>query len=343
MAANLSPSSSSPPGNGDLHHIPTALALPAANAVTATRRLPPPCWTPEETVALIDAYRDKWYSLRRSNLRANHWQEVADDVALRCPIASPRKTAVQCRHKMEKLRKRYRAEIQRAAARGGVHRFSTTWAHFQNMHAMEKGPNRNPSPPSFSSSDDEEDDDERKNSIKRINDLYNHHSNNNHKQKGFQNSYQQPIDYGSSPGFRVKIPGATPNAYNMFDEMPSHQSNPRFHNSGYGTSSNRDGFSGRSEIGKRAEIENPKIKKVGTGSEVAAAIQALGEGFMKMEKMKMDMARQIEEIRMDMELKRTEMILESQQRIIEAFAKAISQSDLNNNKPKRMQHSMPDC
>lgn len=59
------------------------------------------------------------------------------------------------------------------------------------------------------------------------------------------------------------------------------------------------------------------------------AIQALGEGFMRMEKMKMEMAQQIEEMRMEMELKRTEMILESQQRIVEAFAHAI------NKKPKK--------
>uniref|UniRef100_A0A6N2MGH2 Myb/SANT-like DNA-binding domain-containing protein n=1 Tax=Salix viminalis TaxID=40686 RepID=A0A6N2MGH2_SALVM len=52
--------------------------------------------------------------LRRGNLKANHWQEVADVVARCCPASSPPKIVVQCRHKMEKLRKRYRTEIQRA-------------------------------------------------------------------------------------------------------------------------------------------------------------------------------------------------------------------------------------
>ncbi|KAI3444828.1 hypothetical protein Pfo_001493 [Paulownia fortunei] len=338
MATILSPSSASP--HDDDLHIPTAtLALPSIAAVSASRRLPPPCWTPDETVALIDAYKDKWYSLRRGNLRANHWQEVADDVASRCP-SSPRKTAVQCRHKMEKLRKRYRAEIQRAAVHGGVRRFSSSWAHFQNMHSMERGPN-DPSPPS--SSDEEEDD--HKNSIKRINDLYNHNNN----QKVFFGN-QGPVDNGTTPGFRIKIPvGVAPKVYSKFDEMGCqnpNNPNPRFTNSvasGYGAASNkvlRNGFPERGEIGKRAG-EILKKKKVDAGvGEVAAAIHALGEGFMRIEKVKMDMARQIEEMRMEMELKRTEMILESQQRIVEAFAKAISERSIK--KAKRMP-TMPDC
>ncbi|KAL6498864.1 hypothetical protein OROHE_026464 [Orobanche hederae] len=335
MAANLSPSPS-PPHDDDDRHIPTALALPAATSTVTTRRLPPPCWTPDETSALIDAYKDKWYSLCRSNLRANHWQEVADDVASRYR-ASPRKTAVQCRHKMEKLRKRYRAEIQRTSS---GRRFSSSWAHFQNMHSMEKGPNSNhsPSSPSSDEEEEEEDDDDRKNSMKRINGLDQSNS------RKVVHGYPQPMDYGSTGGVRIKIPGGMPptaKAYNTFVEMPNQ--NPRFPNSsagGCGASSNRvsrEGFLGRNGIGKRA-AENSKDKKADSGvREVAAAIQKMGEGFMRIEKVKMDMAREMEEIRMEMELKRTEMILESQQRIVEAFVKGISER-----RQKRMQ-TMPDC
>ncbi|KAL0426350.1 UNVERIFIED_CONTAM: hypothetical protein Slati_2809800 [Sesamum latifolium] len=44
-------------------------AVSAADAVTvadtvekAPRRFPPPCWTQEETLALIEAYRERWYA-----------------------------------------------------------------------------------------------------------------------------------------------------------------------------------------------------------------------------------------------------------------------------------------
>ncbi|KAG6423286.1 hypothetical protein SASPL_113678 [Salvia splendens] len=228
----------------------------------APRRLPPPCWTPEETVVLIDAYKDKWYSLSRGSLRGHHWQEVADDVASRCP-AHPAKTSVQCRHKMEKLRKRYRADIQRSAAR----RSASSWAHFQQMHSMEKGTDL-PTPPPSSSSEEEHN--TKSNSVKRrINDLYNRHAN----QSG-----------ASTPGVRIKMPGAAAKAPNP----------------------------------------NPRIVPNSSGKpSVVEAIQALGEGFVRMEQMKMEMAQQIEEMRMEMELKRTEMILDSQRRIVDAFARAI--------------------
>lgn len=316
MATTISsPSSASPHDD-----IPTAtLALPAASA-SASRRLPPPCWTPDETSALIDAYKDKWYSLRRGNLRANHWQDVADDVGSRCP-ADPPKTAVQCRHKMEKLRKRYRAEMQRTAAHGGGRRFSS-WAHFQNMHSMDKGPEI-PSPPSSSSNEEEDDDNNQSNSIKRINDLYNH---NNNRSGGLRS--QHPAANGSAPGVRIKIPGGvnvnppTAKVYSKFSEMGGQKPNPRFTNSaasGYGAASNRG------EIGKRAFDISGKTKANAGFSDLVAAIEALGEGFMKTEKVKMDMAREMEEMRMEMEFKRTEMILESQQRILESFAEAISE------------------
>ncbi|XP_051132551.1 trihelix transcription factor ASIL2 [Andrographis paniculata] len=339
MATIASPSSPSP--HDDDNNIPIAIpsistvsvSLSASAPATSSRRLPPPCWSPEETVALIDAYKTKWYALRRGNLRANHWQEVADDVAARCPADTP-KTSVQCRHKMEKLRKRYRGEIQRAAAHGGVRRFTSAWVHFQRMHAMEKGPN--PTPPSSSSaSSDDDDDADRKNTIKRINDLH------NHKQKF--NVGAQGFGFESTPasGVRIKFPGQViPGpSYPKFDQIGAHypsianphpnpNPNPRFPNS----NSNKvmsEGFGSRVEMRQNGSKNDAK----GGVAAAAAAIQALGEGFMRVEKAKMDMVRQIEEMRMENELKRTEMILDSQHRIVEAFAKAISER--NSKKAKR--------
>lgn len=104
------------------------------------RRFPPPCWTQEETLVLIEAYRERWYALRRGYLRTADWDSVAAAVASRCPGASPAKTSAQCRHKMEKLRQRYRAEKQRAVSfphPGG--RYFSSWFFFENMEAMENG------------------------------------------------------------------------------------------------------------------------------------------------------------------------------------------------------------
>ncbi|VVB03376.1 unnamed protein product [Arabis nemorensis] len=48
----------------------------------------------------------------------------------------------------------------------------------------------------------------------------------------------------------------------------------------------------------------------------ARAIKLLGDTLLRSEQAKMEMTREVEAMRMDMEMKRTKMILESQQRII---------------------------
>uniref|UniRef100_A0A803L5N0 Myb-like domain-containing protein n=1 Tax=Chenopodium quinoa TaxID=63459 RepID=A0A803L5N0_CHEQI len=115
------------------------------------RKFPAPCWTQDETLALIHAYQDKWYSLRRRNLRTADWEAVADEVNRRCPDQSPPKSSAQCRHKMEKLRKRYRAEKQRIGALPSHNNFvgnrffpSSSWVFFDLMDAMEVGSGSGP-------------------------------------------------------------------------------------------------------------------------------------------------------------------------------------------------------
>ncbi|KAE8038547.1 hypothetical protein FH972_011046 [Carpinus fangiana] len=319
---------------------------------TVSRRLPPPCWSHDETVALIDSYREKWYSLRRGNLKATHWQEVADSVARRCSASAPAKTAVQCRHKMEKLRKRYRTELQRARSMP-VSRFASSWVHFKRMDAMEKGPTSTPSSASASKRrentienasdsdygnevdlDDEENEEDQ--------DLYeefkNGGSNMRHMSKLYRNNGigGGGGGGGGSGGFRIRIPTgvsiAQPGSkfygskYNS-NSSPNPNPNPSSSSGGnFGARVLRDCNSARQGSGKR---ERDPV------TEMVSAIKVLGDGFVRMEQMKMEMAREIEAMRMEMEMKRTEMILESQQRIVEAFAKAFSEKS-KKKKAKRM-------
>ncbi|KAL6322929.1 hypothetical protein AAG906_021834 [Vitis piasezkii] len=280
-------------------------------APPSSRRLPPPCWSHDETVALIDSYRDKWYALRRGNLRANHWQEVADAVSRRCPLSSPPKTSVQCRHKMEKLRKRYRTELQRSM-NAPSHRFNSSWVHFKRMDAMEKGPSSTAAVESGSDGDDDDDDDDQ--------DLYEDGG----LKRGIGNTrslqglMSNGIGSGGGPGagFRIRIPGrgnldSPPMAkiYGNFDQNPNPSPN-------FGSRVLGDNDRARPAMGKRSG---------GGGGDPVAEMQK-----------KMDMAREVEAMRMDMEMKRTEMILESQQRIVEAFANALSEKK---KKPKKMTSS----
>ncbi|KAL7204820.1 hypothetical protein ACSBR2_017851 [Camellia fascicularis] len=67
---------------------------------------------------------------------------------------------------------------------------------------------------------------------------------------------------------------------------------------------------------------------------MVVTIKGLGDRFMRMERMKMELAREVEAMQRDMEMKRTEMLLESQERIVEFFGKALLEK--KNKKAKRM-------
>ncbi|KAK7394602.1 hypothetical protein VNO78_15134 [Psophocarpus tetragonolobus] len=273
---------------------PSALPLPLpAPPSTSSRRLPPPCWTPEETAALIDAYRDKWYSLGRTNLKATHWQEVADAVTARCPNASPTaKTAVQCRHKMEKLRKRYRTEIQRLRSLP-LPRLNnaapSSWVHFKSMDSMEKGPN------SLNFQDDNNNNNNNNNNddndIEEDDDLYEELKNApGSNTRSLNKLYKNGFNSGSGSGFRIRIPAHSASKF----------------------------YNGPPPRGVKRDRQSDAV------TEMVGAIKVLRDGFVRMEQMKMEMAREIESMRMEMEMKRTEMILDSQHRIVEAFARAVS-------------------
>ncbi|XP_022738526.1 uncharacterized protein LOC111291169 [Durio zibethinus] len=106
---------------------------PQSSSATAKRRVPPPCWSKEETLALVEAYKEKWFALRRGNLKASDWDAVSAAVSSASDPETT-KSSIQCRHKIEKLRKRYRAEKQRSLKNPG--KFSSSWDMFPVLDAM---------------------------------------------------------------------------------------------------------------------------------------------------------------------------------------------------------------
>lgn len=254
---------------------------PSSAAAAAPRRLPPLCWTDDEAAAVAAAFRDKWLALGRGSLRAHDWQEVADAVAARCGTA---KTPVQCRHKVEKLRKRYRNEKRRLVSSARPR--PSSWALFSTFDAMESGgsaaamsavgrpvvtvarlpPPPSPSPsatPSISTSSDDGESEERSH-------LY-------------ANGYDA----------RLVIPKLMQRS-NLYDDV--------------------DTFRPKSAAG-RHPIPSKKKRRLDEDadpmSEVVWAIQQLGERFMRVEQMKMEMAREVEKMRMETEMKRMKMMMET--------------------------------
>ncbi|OVA07939.1 MADF domain [Macleaya cordata] len=282
-------------------------------SISPPKKIPPLPWTHLETVNLIEVYQNKWYSLKRGQLKANQWEEVAISVAARCGFDEPSKTATQCRHKMEKLRKRYRSEKQRSTI--------STWTYFDLMDQMERGPfpisvrpiatidpNRHHQHHHQRTSDSTDDDSD-----------------------DVDDNVPDVINKSRSINHILRRPP-------IVSRIVDNSSSPRPQWNGIGSSGPRDSDSRllrnpmyrkrrRSfEIEEEEEEEEKEEEEGGGGGELlmelASVIRKFGEGFVKIENMKMEMMKETEKHRMEMESKRTKMILDSQHRIVDAIAKA---------------------
>jgi hypothetical protein len=125
-------------------------------------KLPPPnpnlpyredCWSDGETAALVSAWGSRYVELNRGNLRQKQWQEVADAVNSRRGASArrrPPRTDVQCKNRVDTLKKKYKAERARNAPSG--------WSFFHELDHLvgptliasaSKRPSPSPAPPQF--------------------------------------------------------------------------------------------------------------------------------------------------------------------------------------------------
>ncbi|KAJ4964868.1 hypothetical protein NE237_016717 [Protea cynaroides] len=275
------------------HEPSTQEPQPLTPSTYQPKKIAPLPWSHMETVQFIEVYQEKWYSLKRGQLKASQWEEVAISVAGRCGYDEPSKTATQCRHKMEKLRQRYRSEKQRSSP--------SLWPYFNLMDQMERGPLPIAARPisyidhlhrdrgdDDGDDDYDDDDDDDTNKSRSINHIL-------HRLPMASTYHTPQWNHGGSGG----------------EERPPRVSrylrNPMFRKR------------------KLFEMDEEEEEEVGVDpiSELASVVKAFGEGFVRIENMKMELMKETESYRMEMETRRTEMIIESQRRIVDAIAKAL--------------------
>ncbi|KAK4268332.1 hypothetical protein QN277_025004 [Acacia crassicarpa] len=276
---------------------PLSLVATTASLTKKAQSIP---WTHQETINLIQAYQDKWYSLKRGPLKANQWEEVAVTVAVRCgyDYNEPSKTAVQCRHKMEKLRQRYRAENHRLAASSSFG--SRVWQYFDLMDQLEKGPVPISAQPLVAfmpfdyDDNEEENDDDDSDDYDKYNDI----------DERRKYSQSRSTDY-------FLISQRPESRYRGVSEFSREQVAKRLRRVSEEEEENFEEVSGER-----------MVEGIGLVSGLAAEMKAFAERFIGMENLKMEMMKETERCRLEMENKRTEMIVKSQQRIVDSIGKA---------------------
>lgn len=274
---------------------------PPSASVSAKKKPQGLPWTHQETVNLIQAYQEKWYSLKRGQLKSDQWEEVAVTVASRCGYdnSHPSKTAIQCRHKMEKLRQRYRVEKQRLAPGAAA----ASWHFFHSMDLLERGPLPIPATPILALP-------------------YHHRHARDQKQQDEDGNNDDGENYNKSRSINCIL--RRPTIVNGFVAGDA------------GSGLQPAGKRGREAVDEDCEVMVEVLGKKGRDLLVlrlAREIRDFGERFVDMENMKMEFLKQTERCRMEMESKRMEMILKSQDKIVDSIARAFESSNQFNMAP----------
>ncbi|KAH7330940.1 hypothetical protein KP509_20G009100 [Ceratopteris richardii] len=115
-------------------HVSQSRSLHAVNPDAS----PAPCsdrpfrddWSENATFSLIQAWGERYLELNRGNLKQRHWMDVADSVNSRPLAASkPPKTDVQCKNRIDTLKKKYKIERTKVLSGGPPSR----WAFFDRL------------------------------------------------------------------------------------------------------------------------------------------------------------------------------------------------------------------
>ncbi|KAK7294492.1 hypothetical protein RJT34_17381 [Clitoria ternatea] len=127
---------SSPTGNGRITvtvaaPAPLPLPQPAPNSLALALPIQQPakgnggggggggredCWSEGATAVLIDAWGERYLELSRGNLKQKHWKEVAEIVSSREDYIKAPKTDIQCKNRIDTVKKKYKSEKAKIAA-----------------------------------------------------------------------------------------------------------------------------------------------------------------------------------------------------------------------------------
>ncbi|PON93477.1 Trihelix transcription factor [Trema orientale] len=77
------------------------------------------CWSEGATSVLIDAWGERYLELSRGNLKQKHWKEVADIVSGRDDYTKAPKTDIQCKNRIDTVKKKYKLEKAKLSSGGG--------------------------------------------------------------------------------------------------------------------------------------------------------------------------------------------------------------------------------
>ncbi|XP_021843696.2 trihelix transcription factor ENAP1 [Spinacia oleracea] len=116
---------------------PESSTPPSLAMISSSRPVPAreDCWSEDATFTLIEAWGQRYIELNRGNLRQKQWQEVADAVNSRHGhVKKARRTDVQCKNRIDTLKKKYKIEKARVLDSNGG--YKSPWPFFDPLDQL---------------------------------------------------------------------------------------------------------------------------------------------------------------------------------------------------------------
>ncbi|XP_023514686.1 trihelix transcription factor ASIL2-like [Cucurbita pepo subsp. pepo] len=98
------------------------------------------CWSEGATSVLIDAWGERYLELSRGNLKQKHWKEVADIVSSREDYTKIPRTDIQCKNRIDTVKKKYKTEKAKISAGGGP----SKWPFYDRLDQLIGPASKNP-------------------------------------------------------------------------------------------------------------------------------------------------------------------------------------------------------
>ncbi|MQL71336.1 hypothetical protein Taro_003663 [Colocasia esculenta] len=256
-------------------------------------------WSEGGVLSLLEVYESKWLLRNRAKLKWSDWEDIAHLVSVRCSGTKAVKTPNQCKNKIESMKKRYRAESAAAQHSNSC----SSWQFYTRMDGLLKGTAGCYSRPKAENEATEV----QALPPKVVVDL--------ELEGNMQDSNQ---DDGSN---------TLPN--NVVVNNANNGNNELKENRGLGSDLSTPRSKVAANAGEAAEeYVNPFKRKKGFGSEVAESIRFLAHSILKIEQVRMEMYKDTERMRVEaeikrgeMELKRTEIIANTQLQIAKLLSR----------------------
>ncbi|KAK2634379.1 hypothetical protein Ddye_029171 [Dipteronia dyeriana] len=90
-------------------------------------------WSEGAVSSLLEAYESKWVLRNRAKLKGHDWEDVARHVSFRVNNTKSPKTQTQCKNKIESMKKRYRSESANADG--------SSWLLYPRLDLLLRGTN----------------------------------------------------------------------------------------------------------------------------------------------------------------------------------------------------------